>query len=171
MNMVMYYHTAWRSQINKPKSSPGYKLINNQDLFQKGWKAERRLLTGMNSVAWSVKREWQSQRLSKKSGEQRGEQWYWTNPAGDANKNEGCQSRARGRRVRFALVSFLFLTQVCVLGSFSKRYLRVTRRVLTLPPVKLGVRKRREWSARGAAGRASPAVSLEGKKRVSDRSW
>lgn len=80
-------------------------------------------------------------------------------------QNRGCQSRARGGRVGYALVSFLFLTQVCVLGSFSERYLRVTQRVLMLPPVKLGVRKRTERKAGGVAGRASPAVSLEGKRK------
>lgn len=67
-------------------------------------------------------------------------------------------------RLRFSKLPF-FLTQVCVLGSFSERYLRVTQRVLMLPPVKLVVRKRRERKAGGVARRASPAVSLEGKRK------
>lgn len=170
MNICLYITIWFKSlQTNKSTSFP-LQIYKQRGLFPKGLKSREK------APDWDALSDLKYEKRETKLGTEQGT-WRTGRTAMILNRtswrrqqNRGCRSRARGGRVSYALVSFLFLTQVCVLGSFSERYLRVTQRVLMLPPVKLGVRKRRERKAGGVVRKASPAVSGR-EKKVSGRSW
>lgn len=162
---------AWSLQINKPKSLLAYKLISNQDFSQKGWRAGRRPLPGMDSVTWSMKSKTrQSWGLSKEPREQGDSSDIEQNQLETSTKQRmPVQGAGWKGQIRFSELPF-FDSGMCP-GELFRKISKSHSEGPNVASCKIRSKKEKRKESRRGGGKSQSCCLPGREKKVSDRSW